>query len=62
MMHVRNLHFSGLSDCVETVILICDPTVWTVCFINCKRWDLPSSIDNEKQEGLICGSDYLDFF
>lgn len=30
MMHVRNLHFSGLSDCVGTVILICDPIVCTL--------------------------------
>ena len=38
-------HFDMWPNCVDTV-----------CFINCKYWDLRSSIDNQRQEGLICGS------
>ena len=45
----------------------CHFVIWpncldTVSFVNCKCWDLPSSIDNQKQEGLICCSYHLDFF
>jgi hypothetical protein len=36
--------------------------MYIVCFIHCKCWDLPSSINNQRQEGLIFSSDHLVFF